>query len=101
MQIPIHTNVQETEFQVEGNIVYLAECRSPSGPEQVKHSRHFVVARKGRQWKIRTTNLNENDVAHGDKYDDMGCDGAKIFELKYFDENNPEISNVKNIITAQ
>ena len=101
MQIPIQTNGQEPEFQVEGKIIYFTGPHCPSGTEKVKHSRHFVVARKGQQWKIRTTNLNEDDVAHGYKYDEMGCDGAKIFELKCFDEDNPEISNVKNIITAQ
>ncbi|HEY1718691.1 MAG TPA: hypothetical protein VGH42_10435 [Verrucomicrobiae bacterium] len=101
MKIPNQTNGYEPEFQMEGNIVYLTECRSQFGTEQVKHSRHFVVARKGQQWKIRTTNLHEDEVANGIKYDEMGCDGATIYELKSFDENNPEFSNVKDILTAQ
>jgi hypothetical protein len=101
MQIPIQTNVQEPEFQVEGKIIYFTGPHCPPGTEKVKHSRHFVVARKGQQWKIRTTNLKKDDVVHGIEYDEMGCDGTKIYELKSFDENNPEISNVKNIITAQ
>ena len=86
---------------MEGNIVYSAEIRGPSGKEEVKHSRHFAVARKRQQWKIRTTNLHNDRFAYGNAYDEMGCDGAKIFELKHFDENNPEFSTVKNIITAQ
>ena len=87
---------------MEGNIVYLTEIRNPSGSEQVKHSRHFVVARKGQQWKIRTTNLDKDGrFAFGNSYDEMGCDGVKIFELKSFDENNPNLAGVENIITAQ
>jgi len=101
MQISNHSNGQEPEFQVEGNIIYSAEIRGPSGKEQVKHSRHFVVARKGQQWKIRTTNLNEGSDFNAIAYDEMGCDGAKIFELKQFNENSPGISNVKNIISTQ
>ena len=101
MQNSNQTSGREPEFQVEGNIVYLTEIRNLSGSEQVKHSRHFVVARKGQQWKIRTTNLHEDGVVNGIEYDELGCDGTKIYELKSFDENNPELSNVKNIITAQ
>lgn len=102
MQFSNQTSGQEPEFQVEGQIIYSAEIRGPSGKEQVKHSRHFVVARKGQQWKIRTTNLDEDHrFAYGIEYNEMGCDGTKIYELKSFDENNPEISKIKNIITAQ
>jgi hypothetical protein len=101
MQIPIQTNVQEPEFQVEGKIIYFTGPHCPSGTEQVKHSRHFVVARKGQQWKIRTTNLDKDSIVDCMEYNEMGCDGGKIFELRQFDENSPEISNVKNIITAQ
>lgn len=97
----IQTNCHQPEFQVEGKVIYFTGPHCPSGTENVKHSRHFVVARKGQQWKIRTTNLNEDDVVNGIEYDEMGCDGARIYELKYFDENNPELSNVKDIITAQ
>ena len=100
MQIPSQTSGFEPEFQADGKIVYLAETRRSSGAEQIKHSRHFVVARKGRQWKIRTTNLNEDKVVNGIKYDEAGCDGTKLLELKQFHENNPKISNVKNITTA-
>lgn len=102
MQNPNQTNDHEPEFQVEGEIVYSAEIREPSGPKQVKHSRRFVVARKGQQWKIWTANLDKDDrFAYGNDYNEMGCDGAKIFELKSFDENNPRLSSVADIITAQ
>jgi hypothetical protein len=102
MQNPNQTNGHEPEFQVEGEIVYSAEIREPSGPKQVKHSRRFVVARKGQQWKIWTANLDKDDrFAYGNDYNEMGCDGAKIFELKSFDENNPRLSSVADIITAQ
>jgi hypothetical protein len=36
------------------------------------------------------------------EYNEMGCDGVKIFELRQFDENKiQDISNVKDIITTQ
>ena len=92
---------RESEFLAEGSIAYSAEFRSPTGREQVNHSRRFVVARKGQQWKIRTTNLLSDRFAYGDDYGEMGCDGTKIFELKSFDGNNPDLSAVKDIITAQ
>jgi hypothetical protein len=102
MQNSNQTHGQEPEFQVEGDIVYLTEMRKPSGSEQIKHSRRFVVSRKGRQWKIRTTNLDKDGrFAYGDDYDEMACDGVRIYELKNFDENNPNLSQVENIITAQ
>ena len=37
----------------------------------------------------------------GIEYDEIGCDGTRIWELKSVDENDPELSKVKNIITAQ
>jgi hypothetical protein len=102
MQSSNQTNGPEPEFQVEGNIAYSAEARGQFGPEQIKHSRRFVVARKGRQWKIRTANLDKDGrFAYGNDYDEMGFDGVKISELKSFDENNPNLSHVENIITAQ
>jgi len=101
MQNPIRTNGHEPDFQAEGNIAYFAEVRSPSGTEKIKHSRSFVVARKGPQWKIRATNLHADALVKGIEYDEMGCDGTTIYELKSFDGNNPEIPNVRNIITAQ
>ena len=101
MDKSIQTNGQEPEFRAEGKIVYFAEARDPSGTEKIKHSRYFVVARKGQRWKIRTTNLNEDDVDRGTVFGEMGCDGTQIYELKSFDENNPKISSVKNITTAQ
>ena len=102
MKIPNHINSHVPEFQVEGDIAYTTEIRRRSGNERVKHSRGFVVSRKGQQWKIRTTNLNNDGrFAYGNDYNEMGCDGSKIYELKSFDENNPAFSNAKNIITAQ
>lgn len=101
MQNSNQTNGQEPAFQVEGTIDYFTGPHCPPGTEKIKHSRRFVVARKGEQWKIRTTNLHEDAVVMGIDYDEMGCDGTNICELKSFDENNPEISNIKSIITAQ
>jgi hypothetical protein len=102
MQNSHQTSDQATELQVEGTIVYTAEIREPSGPKQIKHSRHFIVARKGQQWKIRTTNLDQDDrFGYGNEYSEMGCDGVRIFELKSADENNPRLSGVADIITAQ
>jgi hypothetical protein len=101
MKISNQINRKEPEFQVEGNIVYSAEMSRRSGVEKIKHSRSFLVARKGEQWKIRTTNLKEDHFTDGLDYDEMGCDGMKIFDLKQFDENHPNISKVKSAITAQ
>ena len=101
MQNLNQTNGHEPEFQMEGKIVYFTGLNCPSGTEKVNHSRQFLAARKGQQWKIRKTNLHEDAVVNGIEYDEMGCDGTTIYELKSFDGNNPEISNVKNIITAQ
>jgi hypothetical protein len=78
MQNAYQTRNQVFEFQVEGNIVYLAEIRRPSGPKLIKHSRRFIIARKGPQWKIRTTNLEEDAV----EYVEMGCNGTLVFELR-------------------
>jgi hypothetical protein len=79
MQNSNQTNGQEPEFQVEGSIVYLTNIR---GSERA-HSQPFTVARKGRQWKIRTTNLNDADPDHWE----MSSDGLRIYELHQFDEN--------------
>jgi hypothetical protein len=101
MKISNQTNGHEPEFQVEGGIVYLTEYRSPSGAERIKHSRRFVVARKGQQWKIRTTNLKEDDRFNSIEYDEIGCDGTTIHELQCFDGTHPSIAGVKDIISAQ
>jgi len=101
MQNANQTNGHEPAFQVEGSIHYFTGPHCPPGTEKIKHSRRFVVARKGDQWKIRTTNLHEDSVVMAIDYDEMGCDGTSICELKSFDEINPEISNIKSIITAQ
>jgi hypothetical protein len=95
------TNGLKPEFRVEGDIAYLTEIRRNSGAEPIKHSRHFVVVRKGPQWKIRTTNLMQDDSFRGIDYDEMGCDGMVVYEVKNFDETNPKIGGVKDIITAQ
>jgi hypothetical protein len=101
MQIPNQTNGHGPEFQLEGEIIYYTGPHCPSGTEEVKHSRYFAVARKGAQWKIRTTNINSDRFAYGNAYHEMGCDGTQIYEVKHLDENTPEISNVKDIITTQ
>jgi hypothetical protein len=101
MQNSNQTHSHEPAFQVEGTINYFTGPHCAPGTETIKHSRHFVVARKGQQWKIRTANLHEDPVVQGIEYDEMGCDGTNIYELKSFDENNPEISSVKKIISAQ
>jgi len=92
-------NGQGPEFQVEGNIFYLTESRrrhSPE-PEKIQWSKQFIVTRKGRQWKIRTTNLNEDAI----QYEEMGCDGTKIFQLRQCNANKfPENTDDKNFITA-
>jgi len=92
-------NGQGPEFQVEGNIFYLTESRrrhSPE-PEKIQWSKQFIVTRKGRQWKIRTTNLNEDAF----QYEEMGCDGTKIFQLRQCNANKfPENTDDKNFITA-
>jgi hypothetical protein len=101
MQNSNQANGQEPAFQVEGTINYFTGPHCPPGTKNIKHSSRFVVARKGEQWKIRTANLHADSVVKGIDYDEMGCDGTNICELKSFDENNPEISSVKNITTAQ
>jgi hypothetical protein len=97
MQNSNQTNCQEPEFQVEGNIVYLTESRRHSGVEQIKHSKPFVVDRKGRQWKIRTTSLDEDP-----HYEEMGCDGMRIYELHQFDGNalRQKLGDRNNAYTA-
>jgi hypothetical protein len=101
MKTTNQTNGHESEFQVEGEIAYYTGPNCPLGTEEVKHSRRFVVARMGPQWKIRTSNIRNDRFAYGNAYDEMGCDGAQIYEVKHLDENTPEISNVKDTITAQ
>ena len=101
MEARNQTNGLKPEFQVEGNIVYRTEIRNPSGTELIQHSRRFMVARKGRQWKIRTTNLQSDRFAYGNEYDEMGCDGETIHQVKSYDETNPNLSDVKNIIATQ
>ncbi len=95
------TNGPEPEFQVEGDIVYLTEIRRSSGTEPVKHSRNFIVMRKGQHWKIRTTHIKTDEFAYGNEYDEMGCSGTVVYEVKNFDETNPKIGGVKDIISAQ
>lgn len=95
------TNGPEPEFQVEGDIVYLTEIRRSSGAEPLQHSRHFVVTRRGQQWKIRATNIKTDGFAYGNEYDEIGCSGTVIYEVKNFDETNPKIGGVKDIISAQ
>ena len=58
------TNGPEPSFQVEGDIVYLTEIRRSSGAEPLQHSRHFVVTRRGQQWKIRATNIKTDELAY-------------------------------------
>jgi len=94
------TNVREPEFRAEGDIVYLTEIHRGSGAEPIKHSRRFIVMRKGQHWKIRTTNIKTDKFAYGNGYDEMGCNGTVIYEVKHFDETNPKIGGVKDIITA-
>ena len=94
------TNGPKPEFQVEGDIVYLTEIRRNSGAEPLKHSRHFLVTRRGQQWKIRATNIETDRFAYGNAYDEMGCNGTVTYEVKNFDETNPKIGGVKDIITA-
>lgn len=101
MKISNQTNGQEPEFQVEGKIVYSAEIRSRGATEQIKHSRSFLVARNGPRWRIRTTNLKEDDRCNSIEYDEIGCDGTTIHEVKCFDGTQPSIAGVKDIISAQ
>jgi hypothetical protein len=100
MQTSNQTNGQDPEFQVEGKIVYSAEIRRHTRTEKIKHTRRYVVSRNGQQWNIRTTSLNEDDSHKGIEYDEIGCDGRKIYEVKSFDENDPGIAGVKDIISA-
>ena len=100
MHISNQTNGRDPEFQVEGKIVYSTEMRNRTETEQISHSRRFVVARKGQQWKIRTTNLKEDRFSSID-YDEIGCDGTTIHEVQCFDGTNPSIADVKDIISAQ
>jgi hypothetical protein len=88
VQLPIRTKVQELEFQVEGDIVYSTELRRqhPSPAERIRWPRKFIVARKGAQWKIRTTNVNPDDPGFIE-FNETGCNGKTVFELQQMDEN--------------
>jgi hypothetical protein len=79
------TNGQEPEFQVDGEIVYSSSNRSGriQGEKQIVSTKQFVVARKGQQWKIRTTSLNDDAI----EYAEMGCDGVMLYELRQLDED--------------
>ena len=86
---------QEPEFQVEGSIVYATNIRGVKRAQ----SKPFVVARKGPQWKIRTTNLYDPDPHHAE----TGSDGSNFYELHQFDENalRQKHGDLKNSYTAR
>ena len=101
MKISNQVECEEPGFQVNGNLVYSTDIRGSTGNEKIKHFRSFQVVRKGEQWKIRTANLKEDQFFNATDYDEMGCDGTRIFDLKSFDENHPNISKREGRITAQ
>lgn len=100
MQTASQTNGQEPEFQAEGEIV----CSSFNSRGQINREQHivsqkpFVVARKGRQWKIRTADLNFETPF----FEETGCDGRTIYKLHQYDEEalRRKHGDLKNAFTA-
>lgn len=91
MQTLNQSSSYEPEFQAEGEIILTGEKSSGN-------KKPFIVARKGRQWKIRTTELNFETPF----FQEMGCDGTTIYELFQYDEDvlYRKRRDLKNALTA-
>lgn len=100
MKATNETNGHESEFQVEGEII-TSSYNHRGRITQEKSSvckKPFVVARKGRSWKIRTADLDFETPF----FEEMGCDGNAIYKLRQFDEEalRQKHGHLKNARTA-
>src|SRR5450631_4058223 len=100
MKIPNPINGHEPEFQVEGEIIvssYNHRGRITQEKSPVC-KKPFVVARKGRLWKIRTADLDFETPF----FEEMGCDGATIYKLFQYDEEQlrQKHGDLKNALSA-
>jgi hypothetical protein len=77
------TKIQEPQCQAEGEIVYsvFGDRGRLTREKHMIYKKRFVVARKGQEWKIRTSALNE-----AIEYEETGCDGLRFFELRQMNE---------------
>ena len=76
---------EEIGFEVEGTVTY---ATIPRMGNSYTNTMHFIMARAGNVWKIRTTTLNEERTGlrgpvppSVDLYYEMGCDGKSLFTL--------------------
>jgi len=91
---------QEPEFQAEGEIVYssFGNRGRITQEKRTVSKKPFVVARKGRLWKIRTADLDFETPF----IEEMGCDGTVIYKLHQFDEEilRQKRGDLKGALTA-
>jgi len=91
---------QEPEFQAEGEVVYsvFGDRGRLTQEKRLISKGPFVVARKGRLWKIRITNLDCEDPF----FEEMGFDGMAIYKLHQYDEEilRQRLGDSKNRISA-
>jgi RNA polymerase sigma factor (sigma-70 family) len=78
-------------FEAEGTLTY---ATTPDSTNSYTDTKHFIVARNGRIWKIRTITEKQERTGRGgpipdsvDLYYEMGFDGTNIYTLKQQDEN--------------
>ena len=80
-----------TQFVAEGTVTY-ATAPDPRG--SYKDTKHFIVMRSGKLWKIRTITEKEERTGLGgpiedsiDLYFEMGYDGTNLYTLDQQDED--------------
>jgi hypothetical protein len=91
------------QFKAEGTIVYSTESQGASYQE----TKHFIVARDGVQWKIRTIPINRGAPQESAiLFEEAGYDGTNIFCLTQNDTNkaylygSPNLTKQKNFAPA-
>jgi hypothetical protein len=81
---------KEISFEAEGTVTY---ATAPDSRGSYTDTKHFIVARKGNTWKIRTTTEKQERAGLGgslpdpiDLYYEMGFDGTNIYTLEQQDK---------------
>ena len=91
---------QEPEFQADGEIIISSYQHRGRVTREVSSTskKPFVVARKGRQCKIRTTDLDFETPF----FEEMSCDGMALYKLHEYDENalRQKHGDLKDALTA-
>ena len=100
MQTMSQPKDQEPEFQAEGEIIISSYQHRGRVTREVSSvsKKPFVVARQGRQWKIRTSDLDFETPF----FEETGCDGAALYKLHQYDEEvlRQKHGDLKNSYTA-